>query len=69
MSLVLAALVTLVSTTVFAMTVASSTFIRKGPVAWRLVLPMLAFAVLASPIGVQVALGLGRTVLPVALQT
>ena len=46
-----------------AMTVASSTFIRKGLVAWRLVLPMLALAVLASPVGVHVAQGLDRTVL------
>jgi hypothetical protein len=46
-----------------AMAVASVTFIRKGLVAWRLVLPMLALAVLASPLGVHVAQGLDRTVL------
>ena len=46
-----------------AMTVASSTFIRKRLVVWRLVLPMLALAVLASPVGVHVAQGLDRTVL------
>lgn len=46
-----------------AMTVASATFIRKGLVEWRLVLPMLLLAVLASPIGVHVAQGLDRTLL------
>ena len=46
-----------------AMTVASVTFIRKGLVEWRLVLPMLVLAVLASPIGVHVAQGLDRTLL------
>lgn len=46
-----------------AMTVASTTFIRKGLVAWRLVLPMLVLAVLTSPIGVHVARGLDRSLL------
>lgn len=46
-----------------AMAVASVTFIRKGLVEWRLVLPMLVLAVLASPVGVRVAQGLDRTVL------
>jgi uncharacterized membrane protein YfcA len=46
-----------------AMAVASATFIRKGLVEWRLVLPMLVFAVLASPIGVHVARGLDRGLL------
>lgn len=98
MSLVLAALVTLVLTTVFtmagvgaafalipvflafgielqtamatalllnavAMAVASATFIRKGLVAWPLVLPMLVLAVLASPLGVHAAQGMDRGLL------
>ncbi len=46
-----------------AMAVASATFIRNGLVAWRLVLPLLALAVLASPAGVRFAQGLDRTVL------
>jgi hypothetical protein len=46
-----------------AMSVASATFIRKGLVEWRLVLPMLVLAVLASPVGVSVAQGLNRTLL------
>jgi uncharacterized protein len=46
-----------------AMTVASTTFIRKKLVEWRFVLPMLVLAVLASPIGVHVAQGLDRTLL------
>lgn len=46
-----------------AMTVASATFIRKGLVTWRLVLPMLALAVLAAPAGVHVAQGLDRSAL------
>jgi len=43
------------------MTVASVTFVRKGLVEWRLVIPMLIIAVLASPLGVRVAQGLDRT--------
>jgi hypothetical protein len=46
-----------------AMAVASVTFIRKGLVEWRLAIPMLVLAVLASPIGVHVAQGLDRTLL------
>jgi len=46
-----------------AMSVASSTFIRKGLVEWRLVIPMLILAVLASPIGVMLAQGLNRSLL------
>ena len=46
-----------------AMTVASTTFIRKRLVEWRLVLPMLVLAVLTSPIGVHVARGLDRRLL------
>jgi hypothetical protein len=46
-----------------AMSVASVTFIRKGLVEWRLVIPMLVLAVLASPFGVNVAQGLDRTLL------
>jgi uncharacterized membrane protein YfcA len=46
-----------------AMAVASVTFIRKGLVEWRLVVPMLVLAVLASPVGVHVAQGLDRTLL------
>jgi len=43
------------------MTIASVTFIRKGLVEWRLVIPMLIIAVLASPLGVWVAQGMERT--------
>lgn len=46
-----------------AMSVASTTFIRKGLVEWRLVAPMLVLAVLASPIGVRLAQGLNRSLL------
>ena len=42
------------------MTVASVTFIRKRLVEWRLVIPMLLVAVLASPLGVWVARGMER---------
>jgi hypothetical protein len=45
------------------MTIASITFIRKGLVVWPLVLPMLALAVAASPLGVRLSLGLDRTLL------
>jgi hypothetical protein len=44
-----------------AMTVASVTFVRKRLVVWRLVLPMLALAVLASPLGVRLAQQMERT--------
>jgi hypothetical protein len=43
------------------MIIASVTFIRKGLVEWRLVIPMLIIAVLASPLGVWVAKGMERT--------
>ncbi len=46
-----------------AMTVASVTFVRKRVVAWPLVLPMLALAVIASPFGVRLAQRLDRTLL------
>ncbi len=49
-----------------AMSVASVTFIRKGLVEWRLVIPMLVLAVLAvlaSPFGVNLAQGLDRSLL------
>ena len=42
------------------MTIASVTFVRKGLVEWRLVIPMLIIAVLASPLGVWVAQGMER---------
>lgn len=45
------------------MTVASVTFVRKGLVEWRLVLPMLVLAVGLSPVGVWAAHGLDRTLL------
>lgn len=43
------------------MSVASSTFVRKGLVEWRLVVPMLVVAVSLSPVGVWAAHGLERT--------
>ena len=46
-----------------AMAVASVTFVRKRLVAWRLVLPMLALAVIASPLGVRLAQHLDRSLL------
>jgi uncharacterized membrane protein YfcA len=45
------------------MSIASVTFVRKGLVAWRLVLPMLLVAVLASPVGVHVGQGMDRSIL------
>ncbi len=36
-----------------AMAIASVTFIRMGLVEWRMVVPMLVIAVIASPLGVQ----------------
>lgn len=45
------------------MTVASITFVRKGLVEWRLVVPMLVLAVCLSPVGVWAAHGLDRTLL------
>jgi len=46
-----------------AMTVASVTFVRKRLVVWRLVWPMLALAVVASPFGVRLAQHLERSLL------
>ena len=45
------------------MSVASITFMRKGLVEWRLVLPMLVLAVGLSPVGVWAAHGLDRSLL------
>jgi len=45
------------------MSIASFTFVRKGLVAWKLVVPMLLVAVLASPLGVRVGQGMDRSVL------
>ena len=42
------------------MSVASVTFVRKGLVEWRLVLPMLVLAVGLSPVGVWAAHGMDR---------
>lgn len=42
------------------MSVASATFVRKGLVEWRLVVPMLLVAVALSPVGVWAAHGLER---------
>ena len=42
------------------MSIASATFIRKGLVEWRLVVPMLLVAVALSPVGVWAAHGLER---------
>jgi len=46
-----------------AMSIASFTFIRKGLVEWRMVVPMLLIAVIASPIGVHIGGGLDRKLL------
>ena len=45
------------------MSIASFTFVRKGLVAWKLVVPMLLVAVLASPLGVRVGQGMDRAML------
>ena len=45
------------------MSIASFTFIRKGLVEWRAVLPMMVIAVIASPLGVAFSRGLDRSVL------
>ena len=42
------------------MSVASATFVRRGLVEWRLVVPMLIVAVALSPVGVSAAHGLER---------
>lgn len=46
-----------------AMSVASVTFVRKRLVVWRLAIPMLALAVIASPFGVRLAQNLNRSML------
>ena len=48
---------------VVGMSIASITFVRKGLVEWRLVLPMLVVAVVLSPVGVWTAQGLDRALL------
>lgn len=58
-----AAMATALLLNAMGMTVASVTFIRKGLVEWRLVLPMLVLAVGLSPVGVWAAHGLDRRVL------
>lgn len=45
------------------MSIASITFVRKGLVEWRLVLPMLVLAVGLSPLGVWAARGMDRSLL------
>ncbi len=45
------------------MSVASATFVRKGLVEWRLVVPMVVLAVGLSPVGVWAAHGLDRDLL------
>ncbi|WP_296698952.1 sulfite exporter TauE/SafE family protein [Thiocapsa sp. UBA6158] len=45
------------------MSVASTTFVRKGLVEWRLVVPMVVLAVGLSPVGVWAAHGLDRDLL------
>jgi Sulfite exporter TauE/SafE len=45
------------------MSIAWVTFVRKGLFAWRLVLPILLVAVLASPITVHVGQGMDRSIL------
>jgi hypothetical protein len=58
-----AAMATALLLNAVAMSVASVTFLRKRLVAWPLVLPMLALAVIASPFGVRLAQQLDRTLL------
>lgn len=58
-----AAMATALLLNAIGMSIASFTFVRKGLVAWRLVLPMLLVAVLASPVGVHVGQGLERALL------
>ena len=45
------------------MSIASITFVRKGLVEWRLVLPLLVLAVGLSPVGVWAAHGMDRSLL------
>lgn len=58
-----AAMATALLLNAIGMSIASATFVRKGLVAWRLVLPMVMVAVLASPVGVHVGQGMERTAL------
>lgn len=58
-----AAMATALLLNAIGMSIASVTFVRKGLVAWRLVLPMVLVAVLASPVGVHVGQGMERDVL------
>jgi hypothetical protein len=58
-----AAMATALLLNAIAMSIASITFIRKGLVEWRMVLPMLVIAVLASPLGVQLSHALDRRLL------
>ena len=58
-----AAMATALLLNAIAMSIASFTFIRKGLVEWRMVLPMLVIAVIASPLGVQFSQGLDRRLL------
>lgn len=46
-----------------AMSVASVTFVRRGLVVWRVALPMVVAAALASPLGARVSVGLDRALL------
>ena len=58
-----AAMATALLLNAIAMSIASFTFIRKGLVEWRMVLPMLVIAVIASPLGVQFSQWLDRSLL------
>lgn len=58
-----AAMATALLLNAIAMSIASFTFIRKGLVEWRMVLPMLVIAVITSPLGVQFSQGLDRHLL------
>jgi len=58
-----AAMATALLLNAIGMSIASATFVRKGLVAWRLVLPMVLVAVLASPVGVHVGQGMECTAL------
>ena len=58
-----AAMATALLLNAIAMSIASITFIRKGLVEWRMVLPMLVIAVIASPLGVYFSRGLDRGLL------
>jgi hypothetical protein len=58
-----AAMATALLLNAVAMSVASVSFVRKRLVEWPLVLPMLALAVVASPLGVRLAQHLDRALL------